>query len=247
MNITVVIPTFNSMKYVDQCLDSVLAQTYEDMEVIVYDNESTDGTYEHLKGRKAEGEDFNIISIPNIYPYSFLEAVLDVTKNSKSDYVTFISSDDYIDKNYIANNMNLIEKTKPGISVQSGLIWVNELGEAVQKRIHDYDSIDEFKEMCLSLSPVNSPTVFYHKSIWPIILEVREAHAKNELPEIGVGDYDMWCGLADRGIPICPISKCLGYFYRWNEDQCTWKVKEHPVDYDKIIQQYWREKWSLNE
>jgi len=233
MRITVVVPTFNSMKYVDQCLDSVLAQTYDDMEVIVYDNESTDGTYEHLKSRKDEGENFELISIPNVYANSFLEAVLDVTKNSKSEYVTFICSDDYVDKN------------KKGISLQSGLIWVNENGEIVNQRAHNYESIDKFKELCLTYSPVNSPTVVYHRSIWPIIMEVREAHAENDLPEIGVGDYDMWCGLADRGIPLYPVMDYLGYFYRWNPDQCTWKVKENPVDYDKIIQDYWRSKWKM--
>ena len=75
MRITVVVPTFNSMKYVDQCLDSVLAQTYDDMEVIVYDNESTDGTYEHLKSRKDEGENFELISVPNVEPNGYREAM----------------------------------------------------------------------------------------------------------------------------------------------------------------------------
>ena len=131
MRITVVVPTFNSMKYVDQCLDSVLAQTYDDMEVIVYENESTDGTYEHLKSREDEGENFELISIPNVYANSFLEAVLDVTKNSKSEDVTFICSDDYVDKNYILKNMDILEKNKKGISLQSGLIWVNENGEII--------------------------------------------------------------------------------------------------------------------
>jgi len=246
MRVTVVIPTFNSMKYVDECVESVLAQTYDDMEIIAYDNESTDGTYEHLL--KIKDDRFKVISIPNIYANSFLEAVLDVMGKSTSDYITFISSDDYIHEDYVAGNVKIIE-THPeeGINLQSGLIWVDEKGNPQNQRVHSYTSLEEFKEQCLSHCPVNSPTVWYHKSIWPLIMEVREAHKENNLPEIGVGDYDMWCGFADRGIPILPVQGCLGYYYRWNPDQATWKVKKHPVDYDGIIQNYWRKKWSSNE
>jgi len=242
MKVTVVIPTFNSMKYLDQCLDSVLAQTYEDVEILVYDNESTDGTYEHLL--KLEDGRFKIISVPNIYPNGYREAMDHVFENCKSDYVTFISSDDYIDKDYISKYMSFLNNRKSPIKcIQSGLIWVDESGKEVNRKFHTYKSPQEFKSLCLKYCPVNNPTVVYHSSIWPILSECREAHFKNNLLDVGVGDYDMWCGLADRDIPINPVEGYLGYYYRWHQDQCTWKVQKNPTNYDKIIQDYWQEKW----
>jgi len=243
MRITVVVPTFNSMKYVDECLDSVLAQTYDDMEIIVYDNESTDGTHEHLLERK--NDQFEVISLPNIEPNGYREAMDHVFEHSESEYVTFISSDDYIDKNYISNCMQTLDRSPSGIKcIQSGMVWVNEVGEVINTSIHNYTSVEELKKLLLQHSPVNNPTVVYHRSIWPILGECREAHFANNLVDIGVGDYDMWCGLVHRGIPIYPVNGQLGYFYRWHSEQATWKVQENPVKYDKIIQDYWKDKWS---
>ena len=234
MKLTVVIPTYNSMSYVDQCLDSVLEQTYEDMEVIVYDNESSDGTYEHLLER--EDERFKVISIPNVEPNGYREAMDHVFENSKSEYVTFISSDDYIDKDYVKRTMDAIEAADGLVHcVQSGMIWVNTSGQAINQTVHNYNSLTELKTLLLQHCPVHNPTVFYHKSIWPILSECREAHFSNNLQDIGVGDYDMWCGLADRGIPVTPINAQLGYFYRWHEEQATWKVQKNPIKYDQII------------
>ena len=245
MKLTVVIPTYNSMKYVDECLDSVLKQAYEDMEIIVYDNESTDGTYEHLLDR--QDDRFSVISIPNVEPNGYREAMDHVFENSKSDYVTFISSDDYIDKDYINRNMEVINSVEETIScLQSGMFWVNTSGELVNQAVHTYDTLEQYKALLLQYCPVHNPTVFYHKSIWPILGECREAHFSNNLQDIGVGDYDMWCGLADRGISVSPINAQLGYFYRWHEEQATWKVHSNPVKYDKIIQDYWRDKWTKN-
>ena len=246
MRITVVVPTFNSMKYVDQCLDSVLAQTYDDMEVIVYDNESTDGTYEHLKSRKDEGENFELISVPNVEPNGYREAMDHVFEYSKSDYVTFVSSDDYVDKDYITNYVKVIDESPTEIKcIQSGLIWVNENGEIVNQKFHSYESLEDFKRLCLGYCPVNNPTVVYHRSIWPFLGDSREAHFDNDLKDIGVGDYDMWCGLADKGISVTPIRGYLGYFYRWHSGQATWAVQKDPTNYDKIIQDYWRNKWKM--
>jgi hypothetical protein len=117
----------------------------------------------------------------------------------------------------------------------------------MQQKIHSYSTLDEFKARCLRESPVNNPTVFYHRSLGPMISDCREAHIENELPDMGAGDYDLWCGLADREVFIFSVPAFLGYFYRWHQDQCTWKVKEQPLNYDQIIQNYWKKKWSSNE
>ena len=246
MKITVVIPTFNSMKHIDQCLSSVLEQTYENMEVIVYDNESTDGTYEHLL--QLNDDRFEVRSIPNVYPNGYREAMDHVFDNCEGEYVTFVCSDDYIDKSYISNYATIIQNSNVDIKcIQSGLTWVDEKGSTLQKKIHNYNTLDEFKSKCLDESPVNNPTVFYHRSLGSILGDCREAHIRNALTDIGVGDYDMWCGLADRGVFIYSVPGFLGYFYRWHKDQCTWKVKKSPTNYDWIIQNYWKEKWSSNE
>ena len=48
MKITIVVPCYNSMKYLEQSIISVLEQDYEECIICAYDNESTDGTYEYL-------------------------------------------------------------------------------------------------------------------------------------------------------------------------------------------------------
>ncbi len=105
--------------------------------------------------------------------------------------------------------------------------------------------MNEFKQQCMTRSPVNTPTVVYSTSIYPEIQAAREAHSDAGLMDVGVGDYDMWCGLADRGIFIYPVDACLGYYYRWHAEQCTWQVHQYTTNYDEIVRSYWKKKWTL--
>ena len=46
--ISIVIPCYNVEKYVEKCIKSIMNQTYSELEVIVIDDKSTDGTYDVL-------------------------------------------------------------------------------------------------------------------------------------------------------------------------------------------------------
>ena len=47
--VSIVVPVFNRSEFILECLSSALSQTYANVEIIVYDNHSTDGTWEILK------------------------------------------------------------------------------------------------------------------------------------------------------------------------------------------------------
>lgn len=55
--ISIVIPCYNVEKYVEKCIKSIMNQTYSDLEVIVIDDKSTDGTYDVLLKLKKEYND----------------------------------------------------------------------------------------------------------------------------------------------------------------------------------------------
>ena len=234
------------MKFLEECINSVLAQDYDDCDVWAYDNESTDGTYEYLLELEKKHTKLKVFQVPNIYPNGYGEAQEHVIKNLESDYVTFVGSDDIIDSNYISKCMKIFSHDPEKIKcIQSGIIGIQN-GVEVMRQTHSYKNLQDFKQECTRLSPVNTPTVVWHKSLVHS-LRVHEAHAASGLSCIGGGDYDTYCHIADLGIFIYPIPNCLGYYYRWHEDQATWKVhkSKKDVDYDKIIREYWKNKWTL--
>ena len=68
----------------------------------------------------------------------------------------------------------------------------------------------------------------------------------NRQPELysGAADYDFLCQIVDSGIFISRIPESIGYNYIFNDKQATWEMHKDPINYDKIIQSKWRDKWS---
>ena len=246
MKITIVVPCYNSMKYLEQSIISVLEQDYEECIICAYDNESTDGTYEYLLELEKKHERLQVFQVPNIYENGYREAMEHVFENTESDYITFVASDDYIASDYISKYMKIISHAPEKIKcIQSGIVGVQN-GIPLNRQIHFYRDIQEFKQLCMERSPVNTPTVVFHKSLWPIFQHKPALDSLN-LPSGGPEDYDQYCNLADNNIFIYPVNTCLGYFYRWHQDQSTWKVHQDPKlrEYEKLIQEYWKKKWTL--
>lgn len=92
--ISVIVPAYNIAEYLPRCLDSILNQTYSNLEVIVISDGSTDGTNEIIK--KYADNDSRIVPI-----YKENSGVSD-TRNrgldiAKGDYIGFVDGDDYIE------------------------------------------------------------------------------------------------------------------------------------------------------
>lgn len=252
MKLSLVIPTYNSMKYVEQCVESALNQDYDNYDIHIYDNGSTDGSLEYVTNQASEHNRITLHQVPNIYKNSYREAVDHCFENLETDYITFLSSDDYLEPSYVSNCMKIMSHNPEKIKcIQSGITNIKN-GVYSGEQIHFYKNLDDFKTQAMHRSPVNTPTVVYHKSLYSLMQWTPyggEAHKANNLEEAGAGDYDMFCGFAHEGVFIFPVNTCLGYCYRWHQEQCTWDVikqkQEGSVNFEKVIQDYWRKKWQM--
>jgi glycosyltransferase involved in cell wall biosynthesis len=112
--ISIVIPVYNVSQYLDKCLDSVIKQTYENIEIICVENNSTDDSAAKLM--QLAKKDDRIITAHS--PIQGLSATRNVgIKLSTGKYLSFLDSDDIIDKDYILELYNSIIKNNSDVAI----------------------------------------------------------------------------------------------------------------------------------
>ena len=107
--ISVIIPVYNVEKYLHRCVDSVLAQTHENLEIILVDDGSPDGCPQICDEYAQKDSRIRVIHKKNGGLSSARNAALD--SGLTGDIVTFIDSDDWIAKDYYKHGIELMEKT----------------------------------------------------------------------------------------------------------------------------------------
>lgn len=104
MKISVIIPAYNAEKTIVKCLDSIINQTYKNLEIIVINDASTDNTLSIINKYKNDIKIINNKENKGI-GYSRNTGV----KNATGDYISFIDSDDYIETNMYEKLINEIK------------------------------------------------------------------------------------------------------------------------------------------
>ena len=107
MQISVVVPVYNEEKYLPDCLNSILNQTYSDLEVIIVDDGSTDQSGEICDQFQSRDNRVKVIHKSNGGLISAWRCGVD---NSKNDYICFVDSDDLIQKNHIKDMVEVVKK-----------------------------------------------------------------------------------------------------------------------------------------
>lgn len=141
--ITVIVPIYNVEKYLSECINSIIKQTYTNIEIILVNDGSTDNSPNICIQFKEKDNRIRLINKENGGLSSARNAGIDIAKGK---YLVFIDSDDYVDKKYIERLYNsvIINKTKVA---QCGIWKVNDEKEKIGKIGYSRNVIKNGKEM----------------------------------------------------------------------------------------------------
>ena len=104
--ISIIIPMFNSEETISRTIDSILAQTYKNFEIIIVNDGSTDNSKEIVESYKKSYKNIILINDKNFGPSHARNIGI---KKSKYDYIMFIDADDTIEKTCLTDMVKYLD------------------------------------------------------------------------------------------------------------------------------------------
>ena len=139
--VSLIIPVYNIELYLKRCLDSILNQRYKNLEIILINDGSTDGSLKLCQEYQKKDSRIILIDKKNEGVSSARNKGLEI---ASGDYIGFIDSDDWIDIDMIETLVNSIEKYRCDISISS--IYINNDSYSTKDKITKLN-----KEKCIKL------------------------------------------------------------------------------------------------
>lgn len=163
--ISVIVPVYNVEKYLNRCVDSILAQTFEDFELILVDDGALDSSGDICDEYAQKDYRVKVIHKENSGVSSARNAGIDI---ATGQYIMFVDSDDYIDETMLEDMVNATQSDVDMVITSIEMVSNNKT-QKFQMKDCQYNShilmeeyaLDEFPNICL-----NGPCCkFYKKSI----------------------------------------------------------------------------------
>jgi glycosyltransferase involved in cell wall biosynthesis len=189
--VSVIIPTFNRWPMVGEAVESVLAQDFTDLELVVVDDGSTDGTASELARL---GSRLRILSTPR----KGVSAARNAGVNgSAGRYIAFLDSDDLWRPGKLSRQIGFMDKHADVQICQTEEIWIRNGIRVNPKAIHRKPSGDVFFRS-LDLCLVSPSAVMMRRELFQ-----RLGGFDETLPVCE--DYDLWLRVAvELPIPLIP-------------------------------------------
>ena len=96
--VSIIIPVYNGQSFIDKCMDSVLNQTYKNIEIILSDDGSTDNSLKMIKSYAKKYKNIKYDSHKNVGQSQTRNIALE---QATGDYITYLDVDDYFDYDFI--------------------------------------------------------------------------------------------------------------------------------------------------
>lgn len=164
--ISIIIPVYNVEEYLEECIKSIIKQTYTNLEIILIDDGSTDESGKICDEYKKKDNRITVIHQQN--------QGISVARNvgielSKGEYIQFVDSDDFIKTNMVEDLYNIIKKEDVDLVSCSHYIYTN--GNVQEKeyseKIEVYTQSEAIKSLILDKSiRFFAVDKLYKKELW---------------------------------------------------------------------------------
>ena len=161
--ISVIVPVCNAEEYLGDCLDSILAQTYCNLEILVVDDGSTDGSSDVMTRYSSCDNRVKVFSQSNLGPSAARNRALDAMTG---EYVTFVDADDMISHECIEILYMLLTETCADMSVAGLTHDISHLG-LNNERFETIDARGYLADVLYQRCSDNSVSAkLYKASLW---------------------------------------------------------------------------------
>ena len=233
--VSVIMPSYNSKKYIRQAIESVLSQTYKYLELIVVDDYSSDNTVDIVKEYIRTDNRIVLICLEkNSGPAIARNCAI---AKARGRYIAFLDSDDYWTENKLEIQINFMVKNNCYFSYHD-FAYLNEKKHNMVTYVKVPSALDYY-ELLKGNSTGSCLTTCLDRKI------IKKIHMSNEKHEV----YICWLNiLREYKINAFGINECLG-FYRIGKQSVssnkiksafwTWKVYRNSQQLSLILSFYY--------
>jgi len=204
--ISVIIPSYNTGKYIGKTLESICTQSYQDFEVVIIDGGSTDNSLKVIENYKELYSDK--ISCYILPPKGEPDAINEGTRLSKGEIITYCDADDVYEPDcfkHVADAFTVFKDRMWGYGLSK---MIDEKGNEVRKAISAYKKFWSKRysyNRLLVMDFISSQCLFWRKDLykdWAIKKECDVDVFEFDTDIKYCFDYDFILRLGDRYIPI---------------------------------------------
>ncbi len=135
--VSIIIPVYNVEDFVEQCIDSILNQTYSNLEIIAVNDGSTDSSLKILENIKKKDSRVMIINQKNSGVSSARNAGI---AKANGKYLVFVDADDFLARNFVDYMLELIKYNDSDFAYSVKNYWTNEEKQEKKQYIRKIDS-----------------------------------------------------------------------------------------------------------
>lgn len=200
VKLSIIVPVYNSEKYISKCLDSLVNQSLKDIEIIVVNDGSTDKSLEILK--KYESKKVKIITQKNSGVASARNTGL---KEAKGEYIAYVDSDDWVELDMFEKLYDkAIENNYDAVMCDFWYIDDEKKWEGISTNNKDIVTNKEKKQFMIKMFPV----------IWNKIYKREKIKKYKFKPGVWAEDVEYLYKILPSIDNIAVINEPLYYYYQ---------------------------------
>ena len=212
---SIIIPTFKRVKKISKAIDSILAQTYKNWELVIVDNYSNDGTTELVQSYNSKKIFFYTIKNKGLISKSRNYGI----ERSNGEYLAFLDSDDWWSNNKLELASNYANKGRELIYHDHYIYSPCNLLKLRGFRARSIQS-PAYEDLIFNGPAFATSSVIVKKSF---LVKIKNFNTSRNL--IGWEDWDAWLRLSKKTNNFFHIKKKLSYITIDNENLSTEQIK----------------------